>query len=87
MADGTPRPPKPSVNPGKKVNSGNPVTRPWRPAVGECRPQVVPPRWDDQRMKSVAARCVIPVQCQGTKALKGQMAKDKSDGAENQSSR
>jgi len=35
MADGTPRHPKPSVNPGKKANSGNPVTRPWRTAVGE----------------------------------------------------
>jgi len=30
---------------------------------------------------------LILLQCQGTKALKGQMAKDKSDGAENQSSR
>jgi hypothetical protein len=38
MADGTPRHPKLSVNPGKKANSGNPVIRPWRTAVGECRP-------------------------------------------------
>ena len=60
MADGTPgHPKKPSVNPGKKANSGNPVTRPWRPAVGECRPQVVPPRWE--RSKNEVRRCQIVI--------------------------
>ena len=28
------------------------MTRPWRPAVGGCRPQVAPRRWDDQRRSS-----------------------------------
>jgi hypothetical protein len=35
------------------------VTRPWRPAVGECRPQVVPPRWE--RSKNEVHRCQIVI--------------------------
>ena len=39
MADGTPRHLKPSVNPGKKANSGNPVTRSqWE---GELCPKAI----------------------------------------------